>query len=147
MIPNPDRDCLTADVLTERVAVIIQAAARRTPPVVAREADLSRFVQGVDFGLHLQVRREVALAGAGGGHQKGGRADFCVADTPGGRSGLVVAVELKVAGTLAEVTRQLFRYAEDAGVCGVVLVTTRARHDALPDTLLGKPLRVVVVGL
>ncbi len=57
-----------------------------------------------------------------------------------------VAVEVKVAGALSDVTRQLVRYADLDIVEAVVLVTTKMRHRNMPSTMRGKPLRVVYIG-
>lgn len=67
------------------------------------------------------------------GHQA--RADFLV-----GR----IAVEVKIAGSLSEVTRQLFRYAE-CDIDGIVLVTTRVQLARVPPIILGKPTAVSVL--
>lgn len=53
-----------------------------------------------------------------------------------------VGLEVKVDGSLAAVTRQVHRYAQSAVVAGVLLVTTRHRHDHLPLSFSGKPVRV-----
>jgi hypothetical protein len=54
-----------------------------------------------------------------------------------------VGIEVKIAGSAADVTRQLRRYATHPEIGALVLVTTRARHRALPRQIGGKPLRVV----
>lgn len=59
-----------------------------------------------------------------------------------GRTG----IEVKVAGTADRVLAQLTRYAASDLVDDLILVTTRVRHRTLPDTVGGKPLRVVQVG-
>ena len=46
-------------------------------------------------------------------------------------------------GSLAQATRQLFRYAAQPSVTGVLLVTTRYAHRALPETMEGKPVGVL----
>jgi hypothetical protein len=56
-----------------------------------------------------------------------------------------VGVEAKIRGSLTDVTRQLFRYAECELIDELVLVTTRSQHTRLPPTLLGKPITVVVL--
>lgn len=68
----------------------------------------------------------------------GGRLDFFV--EPG------LAVELKLGGSLAGLTRQVSRYAGHPGVGAVLVVSMRARHAALPERIAGKPLRVVTLG-
>lgn len=55
-------------------------------------------------------------------------------------------VEVKTRGGRNDVLRQLGRYMDCDLVTGLVLVTTRNSLRAMPDTLGGKPLRVVYVG-
>ncbi len=54
-----------------------------------------------------------------------------------------IAIEAKLDGTLAALTRQLYRYAALPEVRQIILVTTRARHRQLPQNLDGKPLYIV----
>lgn len=84
-----------------------------------------------------------AIAGVLGGHAlreaklaEHERIDFLVGN---------VGVEAKVRGSVSEVTRQLFRYAESDLVAELVLVTTRFQHSRLPNLLREKPLTVVVL--
>jgi hypothetical protein len=65
-----------------------------------------------------------------------GRIDFYIREI---RCGL----ELKVKGSLADVARQLQRYATSAEIDALVLVTGRTRLNAMPDTLGGKPVHLV----
>ena len=53
-----------------------------------------------------------------------------------------IGVEVKIAGPVADVRRQLARYARSESIDGLVLVTTRARHQ-FPREVEGKPLEVV----
>lgn len=64
---------------------------------------------------------------------------------PGDRVDILVgrvAIEVKCAGSLPAVTRQLRRYAASDNVGEIVLVTTRAAHRAVPVELDGKPVYV-----
>jgi hypothetical protein len=54
-----------------------------------------------------------------------------------------VAIEVKIDGSLSEVTRQLHRYAQHPDVTAIVLVTTRARHNAMPAAMNEKPVDVI----
>jgi len=63
-----------------------------------------------------------------------GNIDFMIGD---------VGIEIKVKGGLSAITRQLHRYAACERIQGLLLVTTKMQHDALPDSLNGKPLRVI----
>lgn len=63
------------------------------------------------------------------------RLDFLVQET--------IAIEAKVDGSLAELTRQLHRYATTGKLEGFVVVSSKARHRALPREILGIPVRVV----
>lgn len=55
-----------------------------------------------------------------------------------------IGLEVKVDGSPALVLKQLHRYAQSDEVAGLVLVTSRLRHQ-LPDRLNDKPLRVVTL--
>jgi hypothetical protein len=53
-----------------------------------------------------------------------------------------VGIEVKVNGSRAAVIRQLHRYAQHPRISALILVTNRTRH-AVPETINGKPVRVV----
>ncbi len=95
-----------------------------------------RYRHADERGLQDGVAR--VLEGAGVGFVReaplgaAGVIDFLVGD---------IGVEVKVSGGLAEITRQLFRYAESPEIATLVLITTRARH-AVPATLKGKRVHV-----
>lgn len=80
-------------------------------------------------GSGLPAEREVPLPGAG------------AIDLMSGRIG----IEVKVAGTAAQVERQLRRYAHSERVDELVLVTNRVRHRNVPAILEGKPVTVLVI--
>lgn len=50
-----------------------------------------------------------------------------------------IGVEVKIAGSLTEVTRQLTRYTALAAVDQLILVTTKASHHHVPREINGKP--------
>lgn len=79
-------------------------------------------------------RREVPLGTAG-------IIDFLI-EQPGEP---VVGVEVKLREGLSDVTRQLHNYAGTSLVGGLLLVTTRMLHNDMPDTMCGRPVRVVVL--
>lgn len=54
-----------------------------------------------------------------------------------------VGLEVKVGGSLAAVTRQLFRYAQVEVIKELVLVSSRQFHNQLPAEMNGKPLRAI----
>lgn len=54
-----------------------------------------------------------------------------------------IALEVKVDGSLSEVTRQLHRYAQHPDVQIVALVTTKSQHCRMPSEMAGKPVRVI----
>lgn len=93
----------------------------------AGEGDLQAAIVAVLAVAGLPAVREVDL----GRH---GRIDVLVDR---------VGVEVKVAGAVAEVGRQLQRYAHSPRVDELVLATTRTRHRQLPPRLAGTPLVVV----
>jgi hypothetical protein len=67
------------------------------------------------------------------------RIDFLVGGT------LRIGVEVKVDGATSALVRQLQRYAQHETIAGLLVVSTRAHHRAVPSTLSGKP--VVVASL
>jgi hypothetical protein len=56
-----------------------------------------------------------------------------------------VGVEVKIKGSVTAVRAQLERYAEHACIDFLLLVTTRTQLRRLPDTVNGKPLRVLAL--
>ena len=56
-----------------------------------------------------------------------------------------IAIEIKVDGSLNEVTRQIFRYSMHPDVTEIILVTCRMLHNRMPDEMSSKPVKVVVV--
>ena len=66
------------------------------------------------------------------------RIDFYLSD-------LKVGIELKVDGGTNQVADQLLRYAQHDEIAGLVLVTTKAGHRAVPPVLNGKPILQVKV--
>src|SRR4051812_14969064 len=93
----------------------------------ANERDLQDGIARALAGEGIPHRREAPLGDAG-------TIDFLVGD---------VGVEVKIKGALAQVTRQLHRYAEEPSVRALLLVTGSARLDRLPRSLCGKPLDVL----
>ena len=114
----------------DALAVHLTAAFRRRPPVSANEADLQARLAVELAALPVVVHREHRL-------DRASRLDFLVEG---------VAVEVKVGGTLAAVTRQLFRYADYPAVLGLLLVSTRYDHRRVPEVVLGKPCACLCLG-
>lgn len=52
---------------------------------------------------------------------------------------ITVGVEVKIAGSLAAVRRQLERYAADDRIHQLLLITTKAQHHHISPTIGGKP--------
>jgi hypothetical protein len=76
-----------------------------------------------------EVAREVALAPRN-------RIDFLAGS---------LGIEVKIKGSLAAVTRQLWRYSQLPAVNELILVTTVAEHTRQPNEMNGKPLFVVLL--
>jgi hypothetical protein len=96
----------------------------------ANERELQDGIAEVLAGARVEFKREVWLGA-------GAVIDFLL---PGG-----IGLEVKVAGTLAAVTRQLHRYAGNPKVSELLLVTSRPQHDQMPVAMQGKPVRVVTL--
>lgn len=79
----------------------------------------------IDDSPRFAFEREVRL-------NEDDRIDFMFGDGLG--------LEVKIDGSLADVTRQLHRYAQAEQVRELLLVTTRARHLSLPLEFNGKRL-------
>lgn len=94
----------------------------------ASEADLQAAVHAVVGG-----DREIALT-------PGSRIDVLTGAATLSR----VGVEVKVDGPVSAVVRQLDRYAASGIVEALVLVTNRARHTRVPETLHGVPVYPVL---
>lgn len=56
-----------------------------------------------------------------------------------------IAIEVKIKNSLADLTRQVYRYAKCSEVKAVLVVTDKMRLSNLPDEMLGKPVRVVTL--
>ena len=96
----------------------------------ASERDLQDGIARVLDDAGIAHRREAPLGPLG----RAGTIDFLVGD---------VGIEVKIKGALAQVTRQLHRYAEEPAVRELLLVTGSAQLDRLPRALCGKPLDVL----
>jgi hypothetical protein len=94
---------------------------------VSNEADMQRAVEEALQFEAVPYQREVV--------QGGDRIDFVVEK---------VGIELKVKGSVAPVTRQLFRYALWEGISELLVVTSVGQHLGLPRQLNGKQIVVHV---
>jgi hypothetical protein len=54
-----------------------------------------------------------------------------------------VAVEIKVAGSVTEVIRQLHRYSQSQEIEALLLVTSKSRHRTIPREMNGKRVEVL----
>jgi len=79
-------------------------------------------------GLHFQRHRRLA---------PGDIPDFIVSDDH--------LVEVKMKGSLGNLTRQLFRYAAHDQITHLVVVVTMRSLGNLPEDIFGKPLRVILL--
>jgi hypothetical protein len=102
------------------------ALARYRLPVSVEKA-MQDAVESALRGEGLEFKREVTRGAD--------RIDFLVG---------TIGVELKVKGSAGDVLRQLERYALWEDVTGLVLVTSKGAHRALPFDVGGKPLLIHV---
>lgn len=105
----------------------VAAAIRQRPFRYSGEDQLQQGLAGALAADGWQVEREVRLDSR------------CRIDLVTER----VGIEVKVAGTPADVLRQLRRYAGFEQLEALVLVTTRARHSLIPTSIDGKPVEIV----
>lgn len=115
---------------------ILAAAFAARRPTFANERDLQRRIRDE---LHVLDAREAIDVYAEYSLARADRPDFFVT-APGADIG--TAVEVKVKGSLSDLTRQVFRYAEHPTVSGILVVTTKHAHRNLPAEVMGKPLAV-----
>jgi len=124
-------------VTAAELATALHAELSRQPPMRASERELQDAIGRALVALALPAIREAPLTPQD-------RVDFLVGSFPLALlPACGVALEVKVGGSLADLTRQLFRYAESPRVLSLLVVTTRSRHRNLPSTIAGKPLVVL----
>jgi hypothetical protein len=105
---------------------------------------LRRYRYPISTETALQLAVATVLTDAGIGYQREvvfgpeNRLDFYLPH-------LKLALELKIKGSAAEVTRQLFRYAKDERVAVIVLMTSRHTHAAVPHEMNGKAIAVITL--
>ncbi|BDZ52705.1 hypothetical protein GCM10025867_49460 (plasmid) [Frondihabitans sucicola] len=117
---------LITDAPPELIADTILAARRQV--VFVTEAQLQKALVPVFANAGIPAEREANLSDGVS------RIDFLV-----GR----VGVEIKTKGTWAAVTRQLLRYSHCPEIDSLILVTSKAAHNAIPREIGGKPVLVV----
>ena len=101
-----------------------------------------RYPTNTEAALQLAVERVLTDAGIRFARElvidPTNRLDFYLPD-------LRIALELKIAGSVADVTRQLFRYAKDERVAVIVLMTNRYTHCEVPNVMREKPIEVITL--
>ena len=95
------------------------------------EDELQRGIDAALSASSIEHEREYRLS-------EKDRIDFLCGD---------VGIEVKTKGALAEVTRQVHRYVQNASVNALVLVTTKQAHRSIPSKINGKSIRVIWLGL
>lgn len=109
---------------TDYIAAMLRAPRFR----YSSEADLQEAIATLFTNGAVAHEREAILT-------KGERIDFLLGD---------VGVEVKIAGSPAEIFRQLLRYAELPQIASLIVVTDKTRIvRGLPSHVLGKPLAIV----
>ncbi len=108
------------------------ARIRRYRFATTTESDLHEAIAMVFTREQIRAEREWSLS-------EHDRPDFWLP-----AEGLVV--ECKVDGSMLALARQVLRYCEHDEVRGVIVVTTRAKHLALPSYLGGKPVAILFTG-
>lgn len=111
----------------------ITKALRERRFLTSDEDELQRAIAGVFGEEGIPYVREFRLTDRG-------RLDFAV---PADEDDTIIAVEVKVDGSLAALTRQLHRYAQDERVSALVSIVTLSRLHGVPRELNGKPVHLV----
>ncbi len=111
----------------------IVAAIQDIRPRYASEIGVQDAIEAALVAAGIPYFREAALS-------RDDRPDFSC-----GRDDRAIAIEVKTEGSVGMIERQLARYLGHPTIVGLVLVTTRIRQSAVVRTLLGKPIRVVVL--
>lgn len=107
----------------ETIAQLLEAC----PFSYVSEAELQQGIAEVLSREGIAFEREVVLS-------PGCRIDFLVED---------LGIEVKCKGGFAEVARQLYRYASESRIGGLLLATTRMQLGCgLPERMQGKAIRV-----
>lgn len=94
------------------------------------ERDVQDGIESILRALGIEFTREAQLDA-----ERKWRIDFLCA---GG-----LGIEVKIAGSLADVTRQLHAYAQQPSISSLVLVTARMQHRRVPQVFNGKTIDVV----
>jgi hypothetical protein len=129
------------------IAEALYRAFLQAPPLFEHEAQLQAILaerleavldaKRVDHAPRLHLYRELVLT-------KRDRLDFLIGHSPlWSAVPMGTAIEVKVGGSLSDLTRQLARYAESDRITGLLVVTTKDRHRQLPPSLGGKPIAVL----
>lgn len=100
----------------------------------ANEYDLQAGIAQVLGAEGHAFEREVTLG------TLASRIDFVV------RSSTITGIEVKVGGSFADLVRQLQRYAITKQVDALLVVSTKATHGQLPETIGDVPVEVLIIG-
>jgi hypothetical protein len=117
-------------VAGELMLVPITAALTNRSIRVSTELELQDQVGSLLSKSGIAYEREVRLSGKD-------RIDFLVG---------TIGLELKIDGTLANLTRQLDRYAASERISELLVVSTRLTLCRVPTELRGKPVHTICVG-
>lgn len=115
------------------IAIISGALAPRR----LRHGNEKELQDGIDAALvavGCMFQREIHLSPTD-------RIDFIIGAAPPG-----LGVEVKIKGSLADLLRQLHRYAQHEELGGLLVVTSLLRLTDLPRELVGKPVRSLYIG-
>ena len=111
--------------------------------------DVASYLAGwsLRFGTEELLQEDVAAALAASAWRcerefvltKSSRVDFYLPD-------LQIGIECKVGSSMAQVTRQIVRYANHDSIAALILISRKCSHSLTTETVCGKPFRFVWVG-
>jgi len=95
--------------------------------IFSNEIELHQGIEQFLISLGIDYQKEVIL-------DSKDRIDFLIGK---------IGIEIKINESTSEVTRQLWRYAQQEMIDEIILITTRSKHKVIEGIINGKPIYIV----